>query len=233
MDKELRKYVAQALKTKSVLKQDVFANTTRWFGILKDVLSEVHHELCDDMDGCDTRVVVKYTDKGPHEADFQIAGDTLIFHMHTNVFTFDSRNPIWKSSYLEDPRNGHCGIINVYNFLTDSFRYHRDNDAGYLIARIFINHEDHFIVQGRRQFAVRYNNFGTSILTKDLLKDVVYDAFSFTMNFDMYIPPYDAVKEVSVFEIRELSDHLRIKTGKRLGFQFSANKEDDSMFPHS
>ena len=32
-----------------------------------------------------------------------------------------------------------CGIINIYNFLSDSFKYNRESDLGYLVGRIFIN----------------------------------------------------------------------------------------------
>ena len=49
----------------------------------------------------------------------------------------------------------------------------------------------------------------------------------YTLDFDLFIPPYDKVKEVSVFEIQQLSDKLKLKTAKRLGFQFKA--DSDSM----
>jgi hypothetical protein len=226
MDKESRILVARALKSKSVHKQDVFYNTTKWFGILKKVLSEIQDELCNDMEGCDSRVRVQFFDKGIHEADFQIAGDMLLFHMHTNVFLFDNNHPIWKLSYLEDKKNGFCGIINVYNFLTDSFQYNRENDSGYLIARIFINADNHFMVQGQNEFTVKYSDFGNAILTNEILKDVVYDALAYTINFDLYVPPLQIIREVSVFQMNELSENLKLKTGKRLGFQFTATTDD-------
>lgn len=226
MDAESRILVAKALKSKSVHKQDVYANTVRWFEVVKEVLDEIQNELCDDMDGCDSRVVVQYVEKGKHEADFQIAGDMMVFHMHTNVFLFDSSNPIWSSSYMSDKHNGFCGIINIYNFLTDSFRYNRENDSGYMIARIFINAEDHYIVQGKNDFAMKYSDFANSVLSKEALKGIIYDALRYCLDFDLYVPPYELVKEVRVFEIKELSDHLKLRTGKRLGFQFSAESND-------
>ena len=51
----------------------------------------------------------------------------------------------------ENPNRGFCGLIHIYNFLNDSFKYNRVHDLGYLIGRIFINHENHFMVQGKRQ----------------------------------------------------------------------------------
>ena len=39
----------------------------------------------------------------------------------------------------------YCGVINMYNFLSDSFKYNRENDLGYLIGRMFINKENTFV----------------------------------------------------------------------------------------
>src|SRR5574340_1141800 len=59
------------------------------------------------------------------------------FH-HTNVFEFDTRHLVWKTSYVkEKATRSFCRMINVYNFLPDSFKYNRANDLGYLVARIF------------------------------------------------------------------------------------------------
>ena len=40
------------------------------------------------------------------------------------------------------------------------------NDLGYLIGRIFINHENHFMVQGKRQLGFLYNDFINQLLIK-------------------------------------------------------------------
>ena len=42
-------------------------------------------------------------------------------------------------------------MINIYNFLSDSFVYDRERDLGYLVARVFLNKEGHFFVQGKKQ----------------------------------------------------------------------------------
>ena len=45
----------------------------------------------------------------------------------------------------------------------------------------------------------------------------------YTINFDLLTPPYDSVKEVSVYEMQTTLDNMKIKTGKRLGFRFQAD----------
>ena len=60
--------------------------------------------------------------------------------------------PIWTTKYVQkDELNSYSGIINIYNFLTDSFKYDRIDDLGYLVGRLFINRHSHYFVEGKRQ----------------------------------------------------------------------------------
>lgn len=224
-----RDLIFNVVKEKSVLKQDVFSNTKRQFKLLKKKLETLAEDISERVKPLDNRIVVNYSEKGEYEAQLQIAGDILIFHMHTNVFKFDNSNPLWKTSYLTDESKGYCGVINVYNFLADSFKYHRANDLGYLIGRMFINHEDHFMLQGKRQLGFLYNDFINSVIDEKKMMDVLESVVLYTLDFDLYMPPYENVQQVSVYEMTELSNSMLIKTGKRLGFQFQADSDDITM----
>ena len=113
-----------------------------------------------------------------------------------------------------------------HNFLNDSFKYNRVHDLGYLIGRIFINHENHFMVQGKRQLGFLYNDFIHSTVDKDKLKSIVQSAILYSLDFDLLVPSYDLVKEVTVDQVREVSDTLKLRTGKRLGFVFEKNNDE-------
>jgi hypothetical protein len=225
---ESQDLIFNLIKDKSTLKQDVFANIILNFKIFKQVLKEVGDDLRDKMSAVDDRVIVEYKDVDDFEAHFRFGGDILIFNMHTNVFKFDDNHSLWKTSYLKDNTNrGYCGVINVYNFLNDSFKYNRFNDLGYLIARIFVNAENHFMVQGKRQLGFLYNDFQHAVIDQDQMKAIIQSSILYALDFDLYIPPYDAVKEVSVSEMQAVSQGLKIRTGKRLGFRFNADTIDD------
>ena len=224
---DTRKLILESIKDKSILKQNVFGNTKEHFKSLKKVLKEIISELEVLIQKEDKRITVSYKEKGEYEVQIKIAGDILIFQMHTNVFKFDSSNSLWKTSYLDqDYHRGYCGIINVYNFLADSFKYNRLNDMGYLIARIFINNENHFMVQGKRQLGFLYNDFVNSVMEEENMKKILESAILYTLEFDLLTPPYDTIKEVTVYEMTELSDNMQVKTGKRLGFQFQADSDE-------
>ena len=215
------------IKDKSVLKQDIFSNIILNFKVLKSVLKEIGDDLNDKMTKVDERVIIEYKDSGEFEAQLRVAGDLLVFQMHSNVFKFSLENSLWKSSYLsENPNRGFCGLINVYNFLNDSFKYNRSNDLGYLIGRLFINHENHFKVQGKRQLGFLYNDFINAIIDKEKLKSIVQSAILYSLDFDLLVPNYDLVNQVSVNQVKQVGDNLKLRTAKRLGFVFQNNNDE-------
>ena len=218
--------IINTLKERSCLKQDVYQKTLNAFTTMKGVIEEVIDEIISEFGKTDDRVKFYYKDRGVHEAEMKIAGDILIFNMHTNVFKIEESNSVWQSSYIrDDESNAYVGVINIYNFLADSIKYHRLQDSGYLIGRIFVNKEDHFMVQGKRQLGYLYNDFIHAKLDRDTLKNIVQSSILYTLNFDLLMPPYQHVQEVSVGEIETTSDQLRIKTAKRLGFKFSYDED--------
>lgn len=215
------------IKDKGVLKQDVFSNIILNFKVLKSVLKEIGDDLSDRIAKEDERVIIEYKDSGEFEAQLRVAGDLLVFQMHSNVFKFNIENSLWKSSYLsENPNRGFCGLINVYNFLNDSFKYNRSNDLGYLIGRLFINHENHFMVQGKRQLGFLYNDFINAVIDKEKLKSIVQSAILYSLDFDLLVPSYDLVNQVSVNQVKQVGDDLKLRTAKRLGFVFQNNNDE-------
>lgn len=215
------------IKDKGVLKQDVFSNIILNFKVLKSVLKEIGDDLSDRIAKEDERVIIEYKDSGEFEAQLRVAGDLLVFQMHSNVFKFNIENSLWKSSYLsENPNRGFCGLINVYNFLNDSFKYNRSNDLGYLIGRLFINHENHFMVQGKRQLGFLYNDFINAVIDKEKLKSIVQSAILYSLDFDLLVPSYDLVNQVSVNQVKQVGDNLKLRTAKRLGFVFQNNNDE-------
>ena len=197
----LREKILATIVEKSMLKQRVFDNTFAVFNLLKDTLFEMASEMEDSLEGkVDRRVRLEYRDRGKHEAQLQIASDLLIFKMHTDIFQFDNNHIIWQNSYAQEDRaNCYCGMIEIYDFLSDSFKDKRSADEGYLIGRIFINRERMYFVEGKRQTAMR------------------------AINFDLLTPPYEQSKRVTVEQFNTKFDSSTFVTGKRLNYEFNVD----------
>src|SRR3972149_9945485 len=98
--KSARELILKLLKKKSTLKQDIFDNTIAQFGELKKILKEISEDLKKEIAGVDKRVIIEYKERSDNEVELRVAGDLLIFHMHSNVFEFDKNHPVWKTSYV-------------------------------------------------------------------------------------------------------------------------------------
>jgi hypothetical protein len=129
----------------------------------------------------------------------------------------------------KDPYSAYCGVINIYNFLADSFKYNRSEDVGYLIGRIFVNRHMNFMVEGKRQLGVLYNNFGEEKVDKRSMRNVVQSAILYSLDFDLLVPPYDQAALVTVAQMQDKTNYANMKTGKRLGFKFYNENDENSM----
>ena len=215
----------EGLIIKSNVKQEVYNNTLQSFNLLKEVLKELTDEFMKALkDQVDNSVLPVFREKGIFETEFKLATDLLIFSMHSNVFVFNREHPIWNIDYVkQNELNAYCGVINIYNFLSDSFKYNRYDDLGYLIARIFINRDNHFFVEGKRQSGEHIKDFEKDILSKNVLKEIVETAVRYAVDFDLLVPPYDQMKIVTVEQMQVEISHSKIQTGKRLGFRFNSD----------
>jgi hypothetical protein len=216
--------IINILKEKSLLKQRVYDNTFESFCILKEVLKSMSKDINNSLAGADGRIKLEYTDRSNFDAQIKVAGDMLLFSMHSNIFQFDRDHPAWKTPYIQKNKyNAYSGIINIYNFLADSFRYSRQDDLGYLIARIFINHEKQYFVEGKRQMGMLFTNYGSEEISRQSLQLIISTAIQYSLEFDLLVPPYDTVKIATVGQAEAKIQHSRVITGKRLGFQFNSD----------
>jgi len=216
----------EVLNKKGQLKQLVYRNTLDSLKLLKKVIDELLLEYRGLYPAGTQSIPFIREDMGDFELHLQFAGDMLIFSMHTNIFEFSRYHEVMSTDYIrEDKNRSYCGIINIYNFLADSFKYNRINDVGYLIGRIFINKDKCYFIEGKREVGMLYGNFGQEIFDDSAARKLVESAILYTINFDLLTPPFDAVKEISLEEVKSISDSYTLKTGKRLGFKFQADRD--------
>ncbi len=218
----LKPHILQAIIDRSNLSQRVYDNTYAVMTKLKEILHELASELDEELEeSLDERVRIEYRDRGKYEAQFIFGENLLIFSMHTDIFRFAPDDAVWKNPYVKsDPNRAFCGIINVWNFLKDSFEHKRLGDEGYLVARLFVNHEMYCMVEGKGQKAFTRTAFGRHQVDKEGLTDIIESAIDYALNFDLLVPPYDSQKVVTAEQFNTKFENSKMQTGKRLGYAF-------------
>jgi hypothetical protein len=226
MENSKTEQIINLLKTKSLVKFQVHENTLKAFREFKSVARSIYQDIKTEASAIHKNISCSFHDKGDFEAEIKIASDLIIMTMHTNTFEFPRDHSLMKTSYVkEDETRSYCGIIYIYNYLGDSFKYNRMNDVGYLVGRIFINKENHFFVEGKRELGFMYNNFTGEPLDTMKIRQILESAILYSIDFDLLTPPFDQMKEVTVDEMLSYSNSLSISTGKRLGYRFEADRD--------
>ncbi|MCB9187198.1 MAG: hypothetical protein H6601_10730 [Flavobacteriales bacterium] len=223
--KEQYSQIVSSLKEKSTYKLAVLQEAKKQFSVMKEVAQKLAEELCAEMN-CVDGVDVSYVSKGEFQFEIRFAEDVLIFFLHNDVFDFENSHAVWKRSYVDEDKNrAFCGMISVFNFLRTSFDMDRSEDIGYLISRIFINRESHYFVEGKRQMGFLYNDFGQAVMDEKAMRSIIMSAMLYCQEFDLLTPPFSSMSEVQVGRMIDITNKMNVKTGKRLGFQFSWDSE--------
>jgi hypothetical protein len=219
--------IAQLIKTHFPLNCKIVEFTTGHFNEIKNYLKKFVESTATYYQAPNKRQRIKFYDTGSNQCELQLGDDTLWFHLHPNLFRISPDNPAYRYSYLRDDEyRSRCAVIHVYNFLSDSLAERRSDDYGMLIARIFVNYENHFMVEGRKQLGMLFNDISNDILTEQRLNDVLEQVILFCLQYDLFAQPFDQVPAMSYREISSGSFGSAVASSKQLGFKLKAEDHD-------
>jgi len=218
----MEKDIINILNEKASTKQDVYRKTQEIFIDLQKVLKQKANRIFKEIKEKDKNIEVSFSSKGKFEAQIKFSGETLLFHMHSNIFTLPNNHPLCKTKYIkEDSLRTFFGVIHVYNFLSDSLKYNRVNDSGFLISRIFINKDLQFFVEGDQEIGYLFNDFLNQKINNEYLNKIIDVLMIHALNDDLVAPEFNRVREIYVHQILDMNSNQKIKTSKRLGYKFS------------
>jgi hypothetical protein len=79
-------------------------------------------------------------------------------------------------------------------------------------------------VQGKKQLGILFNDLVASNFNASNQKKFVEQIILYALNFDLLIPPYENLHQITVEEMQDINHSGSLATGKRMGFQFSSLK---------
>ena len=229
MEIENYQKILAELENKASLKQAIYRNTTEVFGLLKKQLYKIAMKLQVDYGQKDTSVEIHFKENNRFEGELKFSGDMLMVSMHSNVFAFDQAHSIHQTSYIKNDESlSYCGTIYIHNFLADSIKYNRLADEGTLIARILVNKEMHFMVEGEGTLDFLYQNMVENVVTEDKLMDIIERSILYCINSDLVLPPFAAIKDVTLNQKQSMLAASGYPTSKNLGYQFKSEIEKNN-----
>jgi hypothetical protein len=219
-------YIKLMLESKSTAKQKTFRHLDEAFNLLCTDSKRIINELKDNAHPVDEDITLYFKNVTRHEFHVKLAGDLLIFVMHTNIITFEDEHEVMKDDYISgNDVNRYFGQINIYNFMYDSLRYNRGNDPGYLIGRLMINHEDRFFMEGEKQFTELYGKISPEPIDDPTLQNIVKLSLQIAIKNDLMAPPYSKVRSITLNQKNEHT--IELGGGQKIGFQMSYQNKLD------
>jgi hypothetical protein len=209
--------IVEALKQKACLKQQIFRTTQKVFSEMKQLAEGLAEDLAGRFQAIDEFVIIEYKDIGEFEFHMKFSGDLLIFTMHSNIVTFPPDHLLSKNPWVnDDPRRGYFGHIMVYNFMADSFKYNRLNDPGYLLARMMLNLEEHFYIEGVRQLNFLHPDVSKNKVNSEILLLFIEAAMVTAIGHDLFAPNY---QDIQVMPLGAKLQNQMASNGHKVGFQ--------------
>ncbi len=219
-EKDQLEHIQRMLENKSTAKQITYKILIHAFESLAKESKRVVGELKKKVKPSDQDVTVDFKRINEHEFQVKLAGDLLIFVVHTNIVTFDEGHEVMKDPYIkENDINRYFGQIMIYNFMSDSIKFNRVNDPGYLLARLLVNHEGRYIVEGEGKLGVVYSQISPAPITEHDLNTLVKLALTLAIENDLMAPPYPDVKFITLYQKLEKTQELG--AGQKIGFRMS------------
>lgn len=212
--------IINLLKHKACTKQFVYRQTIEIFKRLKKIAADISNVIDHEIQAVDKTVDVEYINVSDFEFQIKFSGDLLVFSMHSNVVTFPNEHVLQKNPYiLQDPTRGFFGAIVAYNFLADSLKYNRMMDPGYLLARMFLNKEEHFYIEGVRQLHFLHPDISQNVLTDEILRNFIESTMLASLEEDSEMPNFEKERVISVQQ--KLSKTM-LGNIQKVGFKMNA-----------
>lgn len=213
------KYIKHLLESKSTAKQTAYKHICRAFKALSFDANGVIAELKRRAQPGDKDVTVEFNVVNEHEFDVKLAGDMLIFVMNTNIVTLEESHEIMQEDYIKgNDVNRYFGQILVYNFMADSLKHNRIHDPGYLLARLMINHEDRFFIEGEKELEI-FMKISENPVSDDDLKRFVKIVLKMAIENDLVAPAFTEVKSIT---LNQKKNHtLELGGAEKIGFRMS------------
>lgn len=213
-------HIKQLLESKSTAKQVTYKLLLTAFRLLSKESDRVVKELKKRMRPGDEDVTVSFEKVNDHEFHVKLAGDLLVFVLHTNIVTLMDNHPVMQDPYIrQNEVNRYFGQIMIYNFMSDSLKFNRVNDPGYLLARLLVNHEGRYVIEGDGQLAALSNKISGEPITELELNVVVKLALTLAIENDLMAPPFPDVRFITLHQKMEKTQELG--AGQKIGFQMS------------
>ncbi len=210
--------IFEKLKGKACVKQNTFRTIQEVFKDIETEAKDIIKQLNTRINKVDKSVEVKFIERNKYEFHLKVGSDMLIFSLATNVVTFNNEYVVMQSDYIkEKEERKYFGQIMVYNFLSDTIKYNRLDDPGYLIARLIVNEEKHFFVEGAQQLNFLFTDIVNNVISQAWLRLLIEKCILTAVDMDLIGSNYHEIQNTNL--LKKMKNEKPMGNGQKVGFQ--------------
>jgi len=211
--------IIEVLREKAVLKQRLYSQTFELFESYRKLAIQISDHLHTVLKDTNPIVPVAFHETGELEFRLRFSGDFLIFSMHSNIMALPPDHPALRTEYLkDDPCKAYFGQILIYNFMHDSFRYNRQQDIGYMVARLMINCDGRYFIEGVRPVNFMQPEISEQAITTEVLQELLEKSMLVAIETDLTSVP---IQNMMIMSVGDKLAQNESRAGEKLGFRFS------------
>lgn len=212
--------IYETLRGKSALNKKVLTETQQAFRILRERAEKTALRLREIIVSKKDEMEAKVGDGGEFSFSIEIGPDIITFSNMQDVSAPSGEMPCLKSAYVQqDPSRAYFGQILVYNFLTSSYLQRRMQDPGYMVARILVNKDGVFTVEGVGKVTEEFTDLSATPVNVENMQKLVETCILASLAIDLMMPPADQI------QIIPLETHLAtgvVQGIEKVGFRVNA-----------
>jgi hypothetical protein len=221
MEKDFEQ-IKDKLFGKAVVKYEVYKSLLNFFEHLKAESKQLCDRLSKEIAESGNSIEADYTEHSPFEFRLVVGGDTLVVVLQSNVVALNPEHFEMKSDYIKAQRpHVYFGQIVFYNFLTDSFRFNRFDDLGYLVCRIFLDKNENFMVEGHRQVQLAFGQMKDTPASSLNAKILMLAALNTVLDNDLQAPDFELVQVITLAQKENYT--ITAARGSKIGFKPDLN----------
>lgn len=212
-------FLQRQIQTTATLKKNIWNLALDMFANMKKETSGLVNEiLMKSKDFPD--IEIEYKEIDALEFNLKFGSDVLIFALQTNIVTFNTAHPLMKTKYLQEKKDlRYFAQVMIYDFLSDSIKYDRTEDLGYLLARVLINGENHFMVEGAQGLNYLINGIEHIEATSENLSLLVKKTMAVAIDSDLFGPDFKQIQYITLGQ--KIAKNKEIGHGQKIGFQMN------------
>ncbi|MCB0516644.1 MAG: hypothetical protein R2798_12705 [Chitinophagales bacterium] len=208
--------IVELLRNNHAAKQKVFHLCLGIFDKMRYMTQQITEAINQSIEDV-AWVSAEFMDKGEFEFQVRLSGELIVFSFHSNIITFPENHVINANPYIkENELRSYFGVFLAYNFLNDAIKYNRLHDQGYLIARMFVNIDEKYYIEGVRQLNFLHPNVAENDLHDEMLFAFISSCFLAALQNNSVVPDFESEK---VINIAQLINSRMLGNIQKVGYQ--------------